>query len=284
MAVSFITTSHKGGVGKSTAAVNLAAGLALRGFSVLIVDLDVLGAGIDLLLGCESDVLFNLQDFILDRATFDKIIVPVSFPALTQKFPGNQISAPGGNLNSAQRRLDFVSAPYRLEYGFYDDARFKEFIDAAHSAYDYVVYDCPPGEFTFLDTLAGYVDFAFVISDHSLASVRAADKTADRLLELSVKDIRLIINCFDPRAIIEGYNLGVVDLIDNVRIRLFGIIEYNRGIKNAQQIGLTVFDMKNKQPSYDFFDVIDRMCGKNVLLRRKYSGIELKKLYFTKKK
>jgi septum site-determining protein MinD len=257
-------TSFKGGVGKSTVAVNLAAGLSRRKHKTLIADLDASSCSVDLLTGCETDGIYNFCDVMAGRAALSDAVISL-----------NRGKTSG---------LDIIRAPFTYDSYDLSDGMFREFIETAKSAYDFVIFDTPPGIFRFSGILSQKADFVLVITLHSAVSVRAAEKLSLFLSENDAKNVSLIINCFNSEGIIKGTHPGIVDIIELSKIKLIGIVEYNRQFQDLQESGKTAYDMKQKRMESFFSGIIDRMLERHVNLDKKYNGQKTSRLYFKKGK
>ena len=255
-----MVTSFKGGVGKSTVSVNLAAGLSRRNYKVLVVDLDISSNSVDLLMGGGDDSLYNLCDVMTKKAALSDAVTSVG----------------DGSIN-------IIKSPFSYDSYEINDDIFAEFIEEAKPVYDFIIFDSPPGKFEFFDLLSKKADFVLVVTLHSLVSIRATEKLSLFLSENDVTNARLIINCFNSAGIAKGTHLGIVDIIEYSKIKLIGIIEHNSQLQAFQEQGKTVYDMKQKKMELFFSDIIDRMLENSTKLNKKYSGIKTTKLYFKKK-
>ena len=124
----FCIANQKGGVGKTTTTVNLAAGLALIGQRVLIVDLDpqgnaTMGSGVD-----KRKLEHTVYDVLLEDATIAEV---------RQRSPKGGYDVLGANRELAGAEIELVTLERR-------DRRLKGAIEAASADYDYVLIDCPP--------------------------------------------------------------------------------------------------------------------------------------------
>ena len=262
-------TSFKGGVGKSTVAVNLAVGLARGNHKVLIVDLDSSSGSVDLFMGCEHDTIYNFFDVAEKK-------VAVQDAVYTKKSDGyslDVLKSPPSNETAVSGSLEKSAA---------------EFIGETKELYDFVIFDCPSGKFALLETLSKKTDFVFVVTLHSSASIRSAEKLALHLSETTGskgENVRLVINGFNPKGVAKGLHLGIVDIIERSKIKLIGLIATDNHIRDLQEEGKTVYDVKNRKTkklrTY-FDDITGRILDNNIILNRKYDGFKTNSLYFKK--
>ena len=306
-------TSFKGGVGKSTISVNLAIGFAVSKYKVLIIDIDASSGSIDLFMGCESDTIYNFCDVIEGKVKIeDAVYVKKSYfnPNRKNNFsnianianipnklinlnnsdaPGNSAASdkPDGADNTQEQpyySVDVLKSPSSYDLTKFSDEEIKEFIKKAKEIYDFIIFDCPSGRFPFFDSLAKNTDYIFVITLHSAASIRSSEKMALFLSETGNdgEKVRLIINCFNPKGISRGLNLGIVDIIERSKIKLIGLIEINNMLRDYQELGKTAYDVRTRKLRRFFDDIIGRVLESNIILNRKYDGIKTNNLYFKK--
>ena len=273
MGKSMMITSFKGGVGKSTVAVNLAAGLAAGEHKVLIIDLDASSGSVDLFMGCENDTLYNFCDVAEKR-------VDIRDAVYTKKAERKNQSGE----TELHYSIDVLKSPPSFEMSVPFEQAVGEFIGEAKEAYDFVIFDCPSGKFALFEVLAKKADFVFVVTLHSAASVRASEKIALYLSECGVKSesVRLVINCFNPKGVSKGVNFGIVEIIERSKIKLVGLIATNNYIRDCQELGKTAYDMRGKKSRAPFEDIIGRILENNVILSKKYDGVRTNNLYFKK--
>ena len=239
MGKSYIVTSFKGGVGKTTLSANLAMSLARRGHRVVAVDCDLESRCLDIVLGLENATLFNLCDCIKGTCTIDNAIVR----------------------DTRCENLYFISAPAfypeRHEIGTAADSFSKEAISKLvkelTNRFDFVIFDLPARPDNLYRNLAQLVDSALVISLHTAASIRAAEKTAIALNELTGYgkdnmtagglDIRLIVNGFKPKDAKDGVNVGLYDIVSKTRLQLWGVVPFSTAMSKAQEMGRLAYEM-----------------------------------------
>lgn len=247
-----LITSCKGGVGKSTSAVNLAHALARRGKRVLLCDCDFDMRCLDLMLGLENEVVYDLYDAAVGRVPVRKVIMEV------EGIEGlSFIAAPfskGAELTSAMLRSALGS----------DDVRKR---------FDFVILDTP-GSMVSPEILGtGLISSAVIVASHQPSSIRAADRTGDYLSGFRINEQRLLINSFDLDGALSGSRPGINEIIDRTFIQLCGIVLYDRGLMLSSERG--EFCDGNSLAAYD--NIARRLMGRYVPLFSGFRGISVKR-------
>lgn len=243
-----LVTSSKGGIGKSTLSAGLALAFAKMGRRVLLADCDLSGRSLDMFLGEEDRVLFDIGDVAAGRCT-----------------PDDALQNPWDLVNLFFCPSPAAFVPGEIENG--DLIRAIRALEAACGA-DVVICDtagmiCAP------DIAAEYAKTALVLATQQPASVRAAESTAMLLRERGLADSRLIISAFEWKSAMKGNRAGILDIIDGSGIQCAGVVPYDRSLMLAGEAG--------KQPAADspgmqaFMNIAVRLDGYSVKL---FSGID----------
>ncbi|MBQ3870828.1 MAG: AAA family ATPase [Clostridia bacterium] len=234
MARIYLVTSYKGGVGKSTVSANIANKLAKLGKKVLLCDLDFDLGTLDLLLGCEDRMLFDICDAVYGRADAESCTVKLG----------------------VDKNLAFLGAPYRCNDEI-DPEYFASRIKELAKDYDYAILDTPGGNTVTLQAARLCSDEAIVVATQNPASIRGAEKTADSLAEAGISS-RLVINCFDAQSAENSSRAGILSMIDSTKTPLLGVIPYDRTMMFAQEKGV-LSDGDTFISSRAFENVVSRM-------------------------
>ncbi len=128
MAVILAVVNQKGGVGKTTTAVNLAACLADLGKEVLLVDMDPQGNATSGLGVVKATLQACIYDVLINEESLRDVIVPTDYP----------------KLRLVPARLDLAGADIELMSTLSRETRLKQALESVKSEYDFIIIDCPP--------------------------------------------------------------------------------------------------------------------------------------------
>ncbi len=242
----YIVTSFKGGVGKTTFSANLAMTLARHGHSVVAVDCDLESRCLDIVLGLENATLFNVCDVIKGTCTLDNALV-TDERCENLKF----ISAPA--FYPEQHEIGLTSE------GFSNKA-IGDFVKSLAERFEYVIFDLPARPDNLYRNLALFADSAFVISLHTAASIRAAEKTAIALNELTQYgklnltsgglDVKLVLNGFKLKDAKNGNNVGLYDIISKTRLQLEGVLPFDLAMSKGQEKGKLAYQITGGKKNF----------------------------------
>jgi septum site-determining protein MinD len=196
-----VITSGKGGVGKTTTTANLGAALAKRGERVVLVDADIGLRNLDLVLGLEKRIVFDIVEVVEGRCQLRQALIK------DKRFESLSI------LPAAQTRdKDAVT-----------ESQFAAVVEQAAEQADFVLIDCPAGiEGGFRNAVAGALE-AIVITTPEVSAIRDADRVVGKLNDRSVP-MRLIVNRLRPDMVRSGDMLSVDDVREILSIELLGIV------------------------------------------------------------
>ena len=245
----FLVTSCKGGVGKSTVAVNLALTLALGGVRVMLADCDLKNRTADLFLGYEDSGIFDLRDVAEGRVEPMEAIL--TDPRCDSLF---YCSVPASGHD-----MDPVAA-----------ARAAVLCADTVNA-DYLIIDTSGGIHFPLAVYLETVYEAIIVSTPSAPAIRAAAKTASELSDSGVKNLHLIVNCYRGRK----DERTIEEIIDEARIPLLGVVPYDEATKRGQEKGKPAATVPDSVTPDAFYNIAMRMRGYDIPL---LSGLSLKKL------
>lgn len=197
-----VVTSGKGGVGKTTTTANLGTGLALEGHRVCLVDADIGLRNLDLLLGLEDRIVYDLVDVCNGHCKYKKALIK-------SKHTDNLYLLP-----AAQTKDKTAVRPDQM----------RDLCNELKLEFDYVLIDCPAGiEQGFQNAIAG-ADRSIIVTTPEVSAIRDADRVIG-LLEANEKyNPMLIINRYRPGMVKRGDMLDVESVLEILNIELLGIV------------------------------------------------------------
>ena len=254
MAKIIVVTSGKGGVGKTTSSASFASGLALRGHKTAVIDFDVGLRNLDLIMGCERRVVYDLINVINGDATLNQALIK-------DKHCDNLFILPA----SQTRDKDALT----------EDGIERVLADLAQMGFEYIICDSPAGiEHGALMSLI-FADEAIIVTNPEVSSVRDSDRILGILQAKSrraknggepVKE-HLLITRYSPKRVEDGQMLSHTDVQEILRIPLIGIIPESESVLHASNQGNPAIHLKGSDVAAAYEDVVARFLGEDVPLR-----------------
>lgn len=254
MAKIIVVTSGKGGVGKTTSSASFSSGLAMRGHKTAVLDFDVGLRNLDLIMGCERRVVYDLINVINQEATLNQALIK-------DKHCDNLFILPA----SQTRDKDALS----------EEGVERVLQDMAKMDFDYIICDSPAGiEHGALMALT-FADEAIVVTNPEVSSVRDSDRILGIIQAKSRRAMNggepvkehLLITRYSPKRVEAGEMLSYGDVQEILRIPLVGIIPESESVLHASNQGNPAIHLKGTDVASAYEDLVSRFLGEEVPLR-----------------
>ncbi|MBL0701220.1 MAG: septum site-determining protein MinD [Desulfosarcina sp.] len=234
----FVITSGKGGVGKTTATSSIGAALAMAGKRVAVVDMDIGLRNLDVVMGLENRIVFNIVDVVQGKCK-------LSQAAIKDRRINNLFLIPASQSDNKDilKPEDMVSLGKRLK---------KEF--------DIVFMDCPAGIERGFENAVAAADEALVICTPEVSSVRDADRIIGLLYARSITP-QLIVNRINPAMTAKGDMLSHEDVTDVLSIDLLGLVEADDNVIVASNLGKPLVMIDDSKAGQAFKRIAMRLDG-----------------------
>lgn len=247
-----VVTSGKGGVGKTTSTAALGAALAQRDQKVVVIDFDVGLRNLDLVLGAERRVVYDLVDVINGKANIAQALIR------DKRVPGLHLLA------ASQTRDKDALTPEGV----------AKVIAELRDKFDWVICDSPAGIERGATLAMRHADLALVVSNPEVSSVRDSDRIIGMLDSKTEVAERggdmpkyLLITRYNPARVVRGDMLSVTDVLDILSIPLLGIVPESEDVLRASNIGspVTISNIESAA-AQAYCDVARRLMGEELPL------------------
>jgi septum site-determining protein MinD len=248
-----VLTSGKGGVGKTTSAAAIAAGLALRGKRTVVIDFDVGLRNLDLVMGCERRVVFDFINVINGDAKLNQALIKDKRNDNLYIFPTSQTR------DKEALRRDGV----------------ERVLDELKENFDYIVCDSPAGIEHGAITALYFADSAIVVTNPEVSSVRDSDRILGILASKSRRaehnlepvDMHLLLTRYSLERAKKGEMMSVEDVKEILSIPLLGVIPESESVLRASNTGTPVAFDQESPAGRAYLDAVARFVGEQREMR-----------------
>ncbi|MCR4401828.1 MAG: septum site-determining protein MinD [Firmicutes bacterium] len=210
-----VVTSGKGGVGKTTAVANIGCGLASRGKKVALVDADIGLRNLDIVLGLENRIVYDIVHVIEGKCRLRQALIR----------------------DKRLQTLFLMPAAQSKDKEAVQPEQMKQLSRTLAGEFDYVVVDCPAGiERGFKNAIAG-ADEAVIVTTPEVSAVRDADRIVGLLEAQGMSRPRLVVNRLRPQMVKRGDMLDVGDVLDILAIDLLGVVPDDESVITSTNRG-----------------------------------------------
>jgi septum site-determining protein MinD len=254
MARIIVVTSGKGGVGKTTTSASFAAGLALAGHKTAVIDFDVGLRNLDLIMGCERRVVYDLINVIQGEANLNQALIKDK---------------------QCDNLFVLAASQTRDKEALNKEGVEKVLKDLDGMGFEYIVCDSPAGIETGAMMAMHFADEALVVTNPEVSSVRDSDRILGMLASKTRRAIEgkepvkehLLITRYNPNRVDQGQMLSLEDIKDILRIKLIGVIPESESVLLASNQGTPAVHLKGSDVSEAYKDVVDRFLGQEMPMR-----------------
>lgn len=240
LATVVVVTSGKGGVGKTTTSAAFAAGLAKRGYSTVVVDFDVGLRNLDLIMGCERRVVYDLLNVIHGEGSLNQALIKDKREDKLFILPASQT-----------RNKDALS---------FEGVR--SVIAELQERFDFVVCDSPAGIEKGAMAAMYFADEALVVTNPEISSVRDSDRiigmldSKTRRAEEGLDPVarHLVITRYDAQRVSQGDMLSAADIQEVLAIPFLGVVPESKDVVIASNAGIPLTLCEPNDAGEAYFD------------------------------
>jgi septum site-determining protein MinD len=253
MAEIIVVTSGKGGVGKTTSTAAFGTGLAVRGFKTILIDFDVGLRNLDLAMGCEGRVVYDLINVINGEAKLRQAMIK-------DKRHDNLFILPASQTRDKDA-LSFEGV--------------EQVLAELRSEFDYIVCDSPAGIEKGALMAMRFADQALVVTNPEISSVRDSDRIIGILASktkrveegLEPPPQHLLLTRYSPSRVERGDMLSLEDVKDILAVPLLGVIPESPAVLRASNAGVPVILDQQSDAGQAYSDAVARFLGEKVTHR-----------------
>lgn len=249
-----VVTSGKGGVGKTTTSASIASGLAMRGHKTAVIDFDVGLRNLDLVMGCERRVVYDLVNVIQGEAKLTQALIKDKHCENLFVLPASQTRDKDALTEMGVERV--IEGLKDLEFEF-------------------IVCDSPAGIESGAVMALKFADVALVVSNPEISSVRDADRilglvdSKSRRAERGLAPVAtyLLVTRYDPARVESGQMMSYADVQEILSIKLLGVIPESKAVLEGSNRGVPAIHLATEPVAEAYQDTIARFLGQETPLR-----------------
>ena len=236
-----VVTSGKGGVGKTTTTANIGAGLSRLDKKVVIIDTDLGLRNLDVVMGLENLIVYNLVDVIEGKCRMKQALIR------DRRYENLYL------LPSAQTKDKSAVSPGQI----------RKLTDELKEEFDYILVDCPAGiEQGFQNAIAG-AERAFIVTTPEVSAIRDSDRIIGLLEKNGIRKNELIINRIRIDMVKRGDMMSVDDVTEILSIPLLGIIPDDEQVVIATNQGEAVIG-ESGVAGQAYSNICQRILGEEI--------------------
>ena len=232
-----LVASGKGGTGKTMFSVNMGAALAQRGFRVMLLDMDMGMRNLDLYLGMENRVVFNIMDVLSGVCSMKKAAIRVD----------------------GFENLYFMAASPRMDDRDITPLHMEVLCNKLKEIFDFIIIDCPAGIGDMLEVAVGAAEKAVIVMEPDIAAARDADSAERFLQEHGVDDVCVVDNRVNVELMQQGLMPRLSAITDLLNSPLVGLIQEDDNIRISTNKGIPIVCKQGTYIEKNFIEIIARI-------------------------
>ncbi|GHU53962.1 site-determining protein [Clostridia bacterium] len=237
-----VITSGKGGVGKTTTSANIGCALALAGKKVALVDADIGLRNLDVVMGLENRIVYDLIDVIEGNCRLKQALIK------DKRYPNLHL------LPAAQTKDKNAVNPEQM----------LKLCESLKEDFDYILIDCPAGiEQGFKNAIAG-ANRAIVVTTPEVSAVRDADRIIGLLEASELRNPQLVLNRIRPEMVKRGDMMSLDDVLDILAIGILGVVPDDESIVISTNKGEPASTVDDSLAGQAFRNISRRIMGEEV--------------------
>lgn len=241
-------TSGKGGVGKSSITLNLGEMLAQKGYKVVLIDMDLGLRNLDVMMGLENRVIFDVRDVMNGRCSLKQALIK----------------------DKKQEHLYLLPACKNIRMDELNKENLKMIVDYLKNEFDYILMDSAAGLEKGFTYSIFCVDRVLLVSTLDYTSLQDADRVVGILYREQIDKVQLIINKVNPKFVEKGVSVSLKEALSYLSLDLLGIVYEDEEMIRCGNKGFAA--IKGNGLMYDCFStMVQRLEGKSSELP-KYRG------------
>ena len=233
-----VVASGKGGTGKTTMVANLGATLAMEGYRTLVIDMDMGLRNLDLYLGLEGNVVYDVSDVMNGVCRIKQALIK------DKSFPGLYLMA------ASPKKADGEITPLHM----------KVLCEKLKEQFDYIIVDGPAGIDDGLAVASAGAEMAVVVVSPDYAAARDGEMVLLVLKEMGIEKVGFIVNKLNMEMIRKGFAPDVSEIVRGFQRELLGVIQSDENISISTNLGVPVVFMRETYIADNFRKISRRIA------------------------
>lgn len=251
MARKIVVTSGKGGVGKTTICANLGVYLSRLGFRVAVMDADIGLNNLDVIMGVERQVIFDITDVVSGKCRVRQALVQ------HPDFPSLYLLPSSHTYSSSKITGEHI----------------KNVIDIIDHSFDYILIDCPAGVEAGFQRAVYPANEALVVVTPHLSAIKDADKVIGLLSEYNIESKGIVINRMRGDLLLSGELMNIESIVKALGVPLLGVVPEDDKVSQMSTDGRIMTDCESARAFTLLAENIHNGCKKIYDCTYKYRGI-----------